>query len=502
MNSLQFQSLKETENEHTYRVPGEGMDVNLKDPQTRYTPLMIAIMREEVSIVNCLLENGASMALINAGRHALHVAASARNPKILELLISHGAPLDAPAADGPDKGSTALDIALIRRAKHFGTQDHPVTINMLRCLLRAGAQFKGSEYLIIKPWMESPQRGSRFDQEDLELFLEFVRAGLDLKMEIDNLPDKRHTNPVTIEHAVVFHSSWSGVGSFLAQNLSIVPERRNQHHLMHTLCAGCFYNYSTRVEEDVNEAIETLLKRGLDPDLMDDTEYSPLNFLLDTVAWFNVDHPKRLGSLRTLLMHRANPCSGDGAVYPVRQVLEGPDYIAVDDSYVFDVIRLLLEYFSYSNMPYAPLWQREYLAEHLPITSNYKAYREGEYFEAMLIRHSGLQQSSVTIFRRAALAVSMRKFLEAQLSLGVSQRNYEDILEALTLQRDQKLPGEAMPRYFVIDVLSLLSQTSNWQFPLHQPFTESWDISAKSKGERTAGHIGHKEMISSHFRLP
>lgn len=438
----------------------EHADVDVKDIQTDYTPLMVAIKQNRYEIVKLLLEHDASKALLDSdGHHALHVAAMfAKDVRIMQLLTcSQTVLLDAPAGEGPDKGTTALDLVLTRRILNWSTKDHSIANQIVRCLLHAGAKFRRSELLIIQPWLKSFTQ-PRFHDDDLALLLEFVEAGLDLELLVDDFPMNPHLNAVTIGHALVFHASEPGFGSVLSAMVEI-SQPEDKKHFLHTLCSGCYYNYDSRVEDDVSEAITILMKRGIDPDTADSTCYTPLNCFLDSVAWYDGERPQRLGSLRVLLESGANPCSGDGNSYSVRQVLEGPDYAMKegdnDFDYRFDVICLLMQYFP-NDMRGAPQWQRKALHRYLPITPRFTEYNENGFFDAALKQHSGLLTSSVTIFRRAAQAVSIKIFLDSETALRPPERDHNGILEALTLQRAQSLPGVPIPRDFVIDVLSLL----------------------------------------------
>ncbi|KAH7061078.1 hypothetical protein B0J12DRAFT_766420 [Macrophomina phaseolina] len=207
---------------------------------------------------------------------------------------------------------------------------------------------------------------------------------------------------------------------YVVQGKSLAEVTRHLRDDSGFIASGGLYNEDVRVEDDVCTAILILLRRWIDPNTVDSTSYTPLNCFLDSVAWYTGNRPKRLDYLRLLLEHGADSCSGDGHSYPILQALEGPGYTMEEDDedfdYVFEVICLLMQHFP-SSMRGAPRWQPETLHDYLPITPRSSDYFECSRFDALLKQHSGLTALSAAIFRRAAQAVSIRMFLDSQMSL-------------------------------------------------------------------------------------
>lgn len=81
---------------------GKGLDVNAASPDEGRTPLMLAVLHDNLPLVRLLLEYGAdvSPADTEEGATALHFAAERACPECVGLLLQHGADVDARETDG------------------------------------------------------------------------------------------------------------------------------------------------------------------------------------------------------------------------------------------------------------------------------------------------------------------------------------------------------------------------------------------------------------------
>ncbi|OMP83534.1 putative ankyrin repeat protein [Diplodia seriata] len=441
----------------------EGANVDFKDLRTCDTPLITAIRRGDCSIVSLLLENGASMALLNSdGLHALQVAALfAKEPGIMDqLAIPQSALLDAPAAEGPHEGATALELVLKRRVKYANGDDYLLANRYARTLLGAGAHFQGLEYLIVQPWLDyhAYRRGTTDDE--FALLRDFVKAGLSLQTPVNELPDGSHRVSVAIGHALAFHSVEPGMASFLARSTDFSSVRNASEGLLRTLCSGCPCNRSPRIEDDTRAAVEILLELGADPNAVDKRDRTPLDYFLDSVTWYDFQrgHPTRIEILRLLFKHSADPCRAKGNMDSIKQALGEEDYDNQKKAYVFDVVCLLLKQCP-NDVHY--VLERMLLQRQDKLNTTHRLCFKNSFSEKLFLMYSELPESSAKIVRLAAEHVARGKFMDEQLSLGREERNYYGILQSLKRQQSVKLlggrDGEVMlPRKFVVDVLELL----------------------------------------------
>lgn len=77
------------------RLP--GTDVELANPSGE-TPLMMAALKDQAELAKLLIDRGARIE--RPGWTPLHYAAAGNSLPVLELLLAHGAPLDAQAPNG------------------------------------------------------------------------------------------------------------------------------------------------------------------------------------------------------------------------------------------------------------------------------------------------------------------------------------------------------------------------------------------------------------------
>ncbi len=104
-----------------------GADVNIRDPQTGLTLLMIAASQADAKMVNHLLESGADLYMLDSqlGSSVLHQACQGGSAQVVKLLVEAGAFVDAVAIGNRE---TPLQMAL-RQGK----------LDCAEVLIRAGA---------------------------------------------------------------------------------------------------------------------------------------------------------------------------------------------------------------------------------------------------------------------------------------------------------------------------------------------------------------------------
>lgn len=462
--SLLSLAASESEPEVLELLLREGAEVDCKDLRTLETPLMAAIRRNDCSIVNLLLKHGASMALLNSdGLHAIQVAVLfATNLEIADLLITpNSGLLDAPAGEGPYKGMSALELALQRRITHIRDYNFSIATRYAHSLLKAGARFKGLEYLIVRPWLEPNMYRLGIPDNGLAMLTDFFNAGLDPLTVISHFSGNIHQyeTEMTIEHALSFHSSEPGMASFLARLLfRNVLDGKNS--FLYMLCAGCSRVLCPTVEADVRAGIEICLERYVPPHVADGMSQAPLIALLNSISWFDTrrGHPTRLTTLHVMLKYVTVHDSG-----PIMEALKSAE--TADDekkAYIFDVVCLLLQHFS-SDVRDTPCWPNADFWNYFPITTQYQDYRDNSPFHQSVVSVFYQLPATVDILRRAAESIAMQKFLSQQLRREKRMRDYRGIWEVLTQQqRNRMLPGgkedaeAALPRAFVVDILELL----------------------------------------------
>lgn len=99
---------------------GKGADINQQDRVGR-TALHLAALHERVDVVRMLLDAGAEVDVTDQrfGYRPLHFSARKGNAGVSELLVRHGADLDAQSL----RGKTALHLAVINQ--------HPAVVTIL-----------------------------------------------------------------------------------------------------------------------------------------------------------------------------------------------------------------------------------------------------------------------------------------------------------------------------------------------------------------------------------
>ena len=78
------------------------IDINSKDDESSVTPLMIAVKRNHVEVVKCLLQKGADISLTTESnkRNALHIASQHGSVEAMEMLLSYDLRPDSRDVEG------------------------------------------------------------------------------------------------------------------------------------------------------------------------------------------------------------------------------------------------------------------------------------------------------------------------------------------------------------------------------------------------------------------
>lgn len=290
-----------------------GAKVDAKDSHTGYTPLIVAVLRHEHTIVDLLLRYSASPNLtVSIGKKQFLIEInSLKDSPVLELFLLHRT--DQRSLENEDARIvvTTLDLALMTRAKVFRKEHHYNANEIVKCLLRAGVEPLASVYLIIMPLLSRGYIDPHYEQDEGNLLLEFIRAGLDLQAMIFLPSYCGHNRACTLEHAFLFHTHGFYFMKFLARNLDIQPQE-GRTNLLHTLCGGVHTKghtcrgFDSEMERQVSEAISILLKRGIDPNVYDGGGSTPLERLVRAII-FNSAGRDALVCIRLLLKAGADP---------------------------------------------------------------------------------------------------------------------------------------------------------------------------------------------------
>ncbi|KAL5702050.1 hypothetical protein ACHQM5_027318 [Ranunculus cassubicifolius] len=160
VSAIHLAALQGNLNVCNYLIGDLKIDVNVKEISQGKTPLQCAILESQLSTAFYLLEKGANPDIADdSGQTSLHYAAGIGNKKLLHLLLSKGANVDALSTNGTALQKAALGgkqevvkLLLNHRANPNLNYRHvctpilaSITTNSLRCmqlLLEAGADPK------------------------------------------------------------------------------------------------------------------------------------------------------------------------------------------------------------------------------------------------------------------------------------------------------------------------------------------------------------------------
>lgn len=372
-----------------------------------------------------------------------------------------------------DEGS-ALDYALIRRDRDYGSDLHGIATAIVRHLLDAKIKPQLSPInhhtLFLAPYEKTREWGRHLNEDEVVSLLHFVNCGLPLQSRNHQPAVNGKEWDAKLEHELLFHTPSQDLMLALSTKLHL-RDKTMGTNLLHVLAAGCEQEYAIYTNRHVGPAMQELIKRGASPNgiYQRETDHPENHQPGETVFHVFLKRATRcalgglqsqeliLAELKVLLgPGRANPCRQQDSSYPIDAVLGNAAFVDNHPDYARDIIELLLEHFPPNfRQAEAPLWLRR-VAGYFPITPFYQAFADGAHFHQQVSYQSDFTAAGDHIFLQAIRMVSMRKFLHDQLHAEKSARLYDGILEVLRAQEDMNAPRKSFSRKFVIEVLSLL----------------------------------------------
>lgn len=127
-SSLLFKAADEGDLPSVHRLVAEGADIEEADLISGFTPLHVAVIRNQKDVVNWLLTEGANIEARDLrGETPLHVATNKLNVPMINLLLLKGANINSQS----QMGLTPLHLA--------ATDGRPESLDVAKFLLEKGA---------------------------------------------------------------------------------------------------------------------------------------------------------------------------------------------------------------------------------------------------------------------------------------------------------------------------------------------------------------------------
>lgn len=427
-----------------------------------HTPLAAAIRHNSPESLKTFLERGASVYVRDgSGRQPLHIACNyAKDPDMVSMILGYGAEVDSPVLgisghpDYPDRGCTALELALRRRGRDYASQRQVSATRIVRMLLEAGADASSLYAQFLEPWKSRKDWGDFISEDEKECLFFFIQAGLDLNTRFPAPALGEENDPeATLGHVLLFHLPGLSMDSFLAQRLTPQPGG-NGAGLLPELMNGC----RQRPEHvPAAEIVDTLLCRGADRAYSERWGLTSLGILIRTI----VERPshdnmeEEISLLKALL---GTPGADPGfpetwspdCSCPMDRVLSNSSFVHSYPLFAVRVLQALLERLP-DAMTKAPQWQQQ--SKFLPVTENFRDYRLGKTFHLELKTHALLDEFEAEAFLAAAQIVALRQFVELQFSKQREVRNNTDIYFAQKALMHYGVAPVEFPRDLVLDIL-------------------------------------------------
>ncbi|KAF1968465.1 ankyrin [Bimuria novae-zelandiae CBS 107.79] len=203
------------------------------------------------------------------------------HPQIVRMLIDKGANVNetSPWVDGTLKN--VLLHCTERRQRDFLNPEVKENCNkILKLLLNAGADIhvkpggEGSPTVFdtfLRPWQGDPHWISKLSADEMECLEGFIRKGADLKTTFMGFTCGAHSYN-QFQHQMLWHTT-TAAARLLVDHAAPIPEG-NGSTLLHEIVGSC--PDAKRHPSDTLRDIEVLLSRGADPNLLDDSLFTPL----------------------------------------------------------------------------------------------------------------------------------------------------------------------------------------------------------------------------------
>ncbi|KAJ4293991.1 hypothetical protein N0V90_007680 [Kalmusia sp. IMI 367209] len=219
------------------------------------------------------------------------------HPEVVRLLIDRGASVNetSPWVDGTLKNRDFLNLPIKEKCN-----------KILKLLLNAGADIhanpggEGSSTVFetfIRPWQGDPHWISKLSADELECLEAFVRKGADLKTIFMGFTCGALSSN-QFQHQILWHTT-PFAARLIVDHASPNPEG-NGSTLLHEIVGSC--PDAKRHPSDTLRDIEVLLRRGADPNHLDDSNFTPLRRCIERCPAVDI-----IPRLRLLLDGGADP---------------------------------------------------------------------------------------------------------------------------------------------------------------------------------------------------
>ncbi|KAF2448121.1 ankyrin [Karstenula rhodostoma CBS 690.94] len=228
-------------------------------------------------------------------------------PQIVRLLIDRGASVNetSPWVDGTMKN--ALLHCTERRDRDFLKPAVKENCNkILKMLLNAGADIhakpggEGSLTVFetfLRPWQGDPHWFSTLSPEEMECLEAFIRKGADLRTPFMGFTCGAQSYG-QFQHQMLWHTT-PAAARLIVDHAAPNPEG-NGNTLLHEIVGSC--PDAKRHPSDTLRDIEVLLGRGADPNILDESLFSPLRRCIEKCPAVDI-----IPRLRLLLDGGADP---------------------------------------------------------------------------------------------------------------------------------------------------------------------------------------------------
>lgn len=381
-------------------------------------------------------------------------------PQILRILIDRGANVNetSPWVDGTLKN--ALLHCCERRHRDYSKPEVREKCNkILKMLLNAGADVHarpGGEDSptvfgsFLRPWQGDPHWISKLSPEEMECLEAFITKGADLKTPFMGFRCGAHSCN-DFQHQALWHTTPTAA-RLIVDHAAPTPEG-NGKTLLHEIVGSC--PDAKRHPSDTLRDVEVLLGRGADPNLLDDSFFSPLRrciekcpavdiiprlrLLLDGGADPELKHSNRLPPYVLAARTFEEPIRSQIMDFLVAKIRGRQPRVVYDETFTWTS--------AYFPIPNEPTWEQVQMYG-----------RQNGDFNANLERM--IPEDIRSVFQRACFSVASINFLNAAtlrvkmshpLSPTVMQK--DEIYQAVAQREACGLPCYTFDQHFVMLLL-------------------------------------------------
>ena len=426
-----------------------------------------AIKNGRVPNVEALLEAGSNPnGLPGCTWRPLRQAAFLDYPAIVRILLDHGAEVNPPLENVPFK--SPLQLVLDRRAAEYqNPKVRETTEEILRMLLYAGAKVvvDASDDLdgrtpfetFLEPWRTDPQWSTNLSSADCDCLQYFVTKGANLHVQFT--PSLCAADyGYTFEHQTLWHVE-PAAARLLIDYANVRPGG-NGANVLHEIVGAC--PQAKRHPADTVRDMEVLLRRGCDPDAIDDEGYTPLTRCLEFSPANDV-----LERINLLLRYgKATPLLRDGngriPVFMAIRLFTNPLQLQLAEALV-------------SHYGISLGADTHWLMNYFPIADGITCEEVQKYTYHGPLGTEALRRLPRDVrytFQQAALSAATRKFLDGAVRCWPKSLLYQSlqILDTLRIRQSARLPEYGFPQAFALELLEFIAgQQIENRFPNDVP---------------------------------